>query len=94
MRHLNLLPNLEAAVRATEVVEPHREPTHPPVIPVRFGKGQRLVYLALVAQTTGAVVTFHHTRVNLFVAQPGEPMRKARLPWTTFTSTRSTRLPL
>jgi hypothetical protein len=78
MRPLGLLPALEAAVRVTEVIKPHREPTPPPVIPVRFGKGQHLTYLVLVAQAAGAVVPFHHTRVNLLVTQEIQHMRKPR----------------
>lgn len=43
---------------------------------MRLGKGQRLADFALVAQAAGAVVTFHHTRVDLLVAQEIQHMRK------------------
>jgi hypothetical protein len=48
----------------TEVIESHREPTRPPMIPRHFGEGQGLPDLALVAQTTGPVVPFDDTRLN------------------------------
>jgi hypothetical protein len=43
-----------------------------------FGKGQRLARFTPIAGSTGTVVTFHHTRVKLLVAQQGEHMRKTR----------------
>src|SRR6266851_953699 len=58
----------------TEVIESHREPTHPPVIPRHFGEGQRLPDLAPVAQATGPVVPFDDTRVNLLIAQQRQHM--------------------
>jgi hypothetical protein len=42
MRHLTLLLDFQAAVRAAEVIASAREPTHPAVIPWCFRKGQRL----------------------------------------------------
>jgi hypothetical protein len=47
MKHLILLPTLQAAVGPTEIIEPHRQPTHPAVIPIHFGKSQGLSHLAL-----------------------------------------------
>ena len=63
MRDRRLVPALQAAVSTTEIVEPYREPTHPAVIPRRFGKGQGLPDLALIAQATRPVMTLDHTRV-------------------------------
>src|SRR5687768_8916287 len=76
MGYLACLLDFQTAVRPTEIVESHREPTHPAVIAMRFGKGQRLAHLALVAQATGAIVTFHHTGIDLLVAQEIEHMGK------------------
>ena len=78
MSHLILLPEFQAAVRPTEIIEPHREPTHPAVIPLRLGKGQRVSYFAPVAQAAGTVVAVHHARVDLRVAQQREHMLKTR----------------
>ena len=69
MRYLARLLDLQTAVSPTEIVEPDREPTHPAVIPRRFGKSQRLTHLALIAQATGAVMPLHHTGVNDVVAE-------------------------
>ena len=80
MGYLASLLDFQAAVRPTEIVESHREPTHPAVRAMRFGKGQRLAYFALVAQAAGAIVTFHHTRVDLLVAQEIEHMGKPCFP--------------
>ena len=68
MRDLLPLFNLQAAMRPAKVVERYRQPTHPPVISVGFGKGERLAYLALIAQATGPIVTFHDTRIDLLLA--------------------------
>jgi hypothetical protein len=59
---------------STEIVEPHGEPTHPAMITKRFGKRQGLAHLALVASTTGAMVTLPHTRVDRCGAPQGEHM--------------------
>ena len=64
MHDLRLVLNLQATIRVTEIVESHRDPTHPSVIPCRFGKGQRLAHLSLIAQTTGPVMPLDHTRVD------------------------------
>ena len=69
MDHLAVLLDPQTAMRLTEVVEPHREPTHPAVIPLRFGKGQRLAHLPLVPQATGSVMPFDDTRIDLLIAQ-------------------------
>ena len=74
MRDLRLVLDLQATMRVTEIVQPHREPTHPAVIPRRFGKGQGLTHFALIAQATGPIMPLHHTRVNHFVAQQGQDM--------------------
>lgn len=67
MSHPVVLFDLHTAMRSTEIVVSYREPTHPAVIPPGFRKGQRLADLALITQTTGAVVTLHHARVDLRV---------------------------
>ena len=60
--------DLHAAMSVTKIVQPHREPTHPAVIPRCFGKGQGLTHFALIAQATGPVMTLHYTGVNNVVA--------------------------
>src|SRR5688572_20276731 len=56
MRNLRLVLDLQTAMGVTEIVQSYREPTHPAVIPRRFGKSQRLTPLALIAQATGAIL--------------------------------------
>src|SRR5262245_27150013 len=56
MHDLRLVLDLHATMCVTEIVESHREPTHPAVIPRRFGKGQGLAHFAPVAPATGAVM--------------------------------------
>ena len=53
----------------TKVVQPHREPTHPPVIPWYFGKGQRLPNLPLIPQATGPVMPFDDAGIDRLIAQ-------------------------
>lgn len=62
----------------TKVVQPHREPTHPPVIPWHFGEGQRLADLPLIPQATGPVMPFDDAGMNLFVAQQGQHVFQPR----------------
>src|SRR5262245_31257628 len=62
-----------------EVVQPHREPAHPAVVPARCGKGQGLPDLALVPQATGPIMPFDDTRVNDFVPEEGQDMLQMRL---------------
>jgi hypothetical protein len=69
MRDLPRGLDLQATVSMTDIVQPHREPTHPAVIPCRFGKGQGLPGLTLIAQATGPVMTLYHTRVDDFVPE-------------------------
>jgi hypothetical protein len=69
MRNLCLVPDLQATMRVTEIVQPHRKPTHPAVRACRFGKGQGLTHFALIAQATGPIMALDHTRVNGFVAE-------------------------
>ena len=63
MVDLGLLLALHAAVSVTEIVQPHREPAPPAVIPRHFGKRQGLAYLALIAEATGAVMALAPTLV-------------------------------
>ena len=51
------LMDFHAPMSVAEIVQPHREPTPPAVIPRCFGKGQGLTHLALIAQATGSVMT-------------------------------------
>ena len=60
MRDMPLVLDLQTAMSVAEIVQPHREPTHPAVIPRRFGKGERLAHLALITQATGPVVSWDH----------------------------------
>jgi hypothetical protein len=53
----------------TKVVEPHREPTHPPVIAWHFGEGERLPDLLLIPQATRPVLPFNDTGIDLLIAQ-------------------------
>ena len=76
MSHLVPLLDFHTAVRPAEIVEAHRQPTHPTVIPWCFRKGEGLAHLALIAQTTGAGVTLDHTRVHQLVTQEIPHMRK------------------
>src|SRR5215471_12751492 len=78
MSHLPFVLALQAPMCVTAIVQSDCEPPHPPVLSSRFGKGQRLTPLALVAQAAGPVVPCHHTRVALRVAQEREPMRPTR----------------
>jgi hypothetical protein len=74
MRDMPLVLDLQAAMSVTKIVQPHREPTHPAVIPRRFRKGQGLTRFALIAQATGPIMTLHHTRINDFVASEIQDM--------------------
>src|SRR5262245_11063019 len=74
MRDLPRGLDLQATVSATEIVQPHREPTHPAVVPRRFGNGQGLPGLALIAHATGPVVTLYHTRVDDVIAEEIQDM--------------------
>jgi len=67
MRDLRLVLDLQAPLPVTEVVQPYREPTHPAVIPRRFGKGQGLMHIAVIAQANGPIMPLHHARVHGFV---------------------------
>jgi hypothetical protein len=80
MEHLAVLLAPQTAMRLTAGVAPHREPPHPAVIPQRFGKGQGLAHLALVPETTGAVVTLDPAGVDVRVPQPLPHMRKRGCP--------------
>src|SRR5215472_2694682 len=62
----------------TEVIQSHGEPAHPAVIPWGFREGQGLAHLALIAQATGAVMTPHHTGVDMPVAQQGQDVLEPR----------------
>ena len=67
MGHLVCLIDFQTAVKPTEIVEAHRQPTHPAVIAPGFRKRQGLADFTLVTEPTGAVVTLYHTRVDLRV---------------------------
>jgi hypothetical protein len=79
MRNLPLGLDLQAPVSVTDIVQPRREPTPPAVIPRRFGKGQGLPALALIAQATGPVVTLYPTRVDDFVPEEIQDVLEAGL---------------
>ena len=66
---LRILSLLEAAMPSAKVIEPPREPTHPPGIPVRFGEGQGLPDLPLIPSATGPVMPFDDTGIHLLIAQ-------------------------
>ena len=68
MHDLRLVLALQTTMGVTEIIQPHREPTHPAMIPGGFGKSQGLTHFALIAQATGPVLTLSRTRVNYFVA--------------------------
>ena len=68
MSDLRLVLDFHAPMSVAEIVQPHREPTPPAVIPRCFGKGQGLTHLALIAQATGSVMTLYRTRVHSLVA--------------------------
>src|SRR5262249_6796401 len=69
MGHLVRLLDYQTAVRPTEIVEAHRQPTHPAVIAPGLRQCQGLADFPLVTETAGAVVTLYHTRVDLLVPQ-------------------------
>src|SRR5919202_3255465 len=62
----------------TKVIEPHREPTHPAVIPRHFGEGQRLPHLPLIPQATSPIMPFDDAGINLLIAQQGQHMFQPR----------------
>ena len=78
--HLPLLDPFSAAMPPTKVVQPHREPTHPPVIPWHFGEGPRLPDLPLIPQATGPVLPFNDAGMNLRIPQQGQPVFQPRFP--------------
>jgi hypothetical protein len=67
-------------MRPAEVIERYGEPTHPLVIPPRFGKGEGFAHLPLIAQATRAVMSFHDTRVDLFIPEQVQHMVETRFP--------------
>ena len=58
MDDLPLLFDPQATMRVTKIVQPYRKPTHPAVIPRRFGKGQRLTHFALTLLLDSRVVEY------------------------------------
>jgi len=62
----------------TKVIQSHREPAHPAVIPWGFREGEGLAPLALIAQTTRAVMAFHHAGIDMPVAQQGQDVLEPR----------------
>src|SRR5262245_7465754 len=70
--------DLQATLRVTAIGEPHCEPTPPAVIPRRFGKGQRLAHLALIAQAAGSVMPLHDPRIDDCVAEQRQDMLQTR----------------
>jgi hypothetical protein len=78
MRDMPLVLDLQTTMSVAEIIQPHREPTHPAVIPRCFGKGERLAHLALITQATGPVMTLHRTRMNDCVAYNGSSPLKRR----------------
>jgi hypothetical protein len=97
MLHLRILDAFYAAMPPTKVVQPYREPTHPPVLPRHFGESQRLPDLPLMPPATGPVMPFDDTGVDLLIAPQGQHvfhpgfaipqvrLRKRRIrpwPWT------------
>jgi hypothetical protein len=73
------------------MVQPHREPTPPAVLPHRCGQREGLAPLAPVAEATRAVLPVHDTGVARVLPAPGPPMDEPRLPPLPLPATRSTR---
>src|SRR5262245_12042446 len=80
LRDMPLVLDLQTAMSVAAIVQPHREPTHPAVIPRRFGKGERLAHLALITQATGPVMTLHRTRIDDCGAEKIQDMLQTGFP--------------
>ena len=72
MLHLCILDCFLSSDVPDKIVEAHREPTHPAVIPWHFGEGQRLPDLPLIPSATGPVMPFDDAGIDLLIAQQGQ----------------------
>src|SRR5262245_57913877 len=80
MSNIPLVSDLQATMCVTEIVQPHREPAHPAVIPWGFRKGEGLTDLPLIPQATRPVMSRHHTGIAVLLAPSGQDMLELRFP--------------
>ena len=72
--HVGFLSTFSAAMSATQVLQPHGEPTPPPRKARDGGAGQGLAHLPFVAQATRPLLPFHAPGLHRLGAQPSHHM--------------------